>query len=147
LSAINFNLFIRVFNSILNSVTSPTFYNIYIKLPTQNTPLDPYIAENPKFYPFFEGALGALDGTHICAWPPVSDRSHYCNHKSGVSQNVLAASTFNMHFCYILSGWEGSACDGVVFHDAQVHDFEIPEGKFYLADAGYPLCDVLLVPF
>ena len=52
-----------------------------------------------------------------------------------------------MHFCYILSGWEGSACDGGVFHDARVHYFEIPEGKFYLADAGYPLCDVLLVPF
>ena len=34
-----------------------------------------------------------------------------------------------------------------VFHDAQVHDFVVPEGKFYLADAGYPLCDVLLVPF
>ena len=23
----------------------------------------------------------------------------------------------------------------------------IPEGKYYLADAGYPLCDALLVPF
>src|SRR5882672_4067215 len=34
-----------------------------------------------------------------------------------------------------------------VFHDARVHDFHVPEGKFYLADAGYPLCDVLLVPF
>ena len=103
--------------------------------PTQNTPLDPYIAENPKFYPFFESTLGALDVTHICAWPPVLDRSCYHNHKSGVSQNVLAASTFNFHFCYILSGWEGSACDGGVFNDAWVHDFEIPEGKFYL-----PVC-------
>jgi len=27
------------------------------------------------------------------------------------------------------------------------HDLSIPEGKYYLADAGYPLCDALLVPF
>ena len=143
LTAINFNLFVRFLNSILNSVTSPTFYNIYIKLLTQSSPIDPYISSNPKFYPFFRGALGALDGTHISACPPASDRSCFHNHKSGVSQNVLTATTFNMQFCYILSGWEGSASDGWVFHDAWVHDLEIPDGKIYLADAGYPLCDVL----
>ena len=52
-----------------------------------------------------------------------------------------------MHFFYILSGWEGSASDGGVFHDAHVHDLEIPDGQYYLADAGYPICDALLVPF
>jgi len=36
-------------------------------------------------------------------------------HKGGVSQNFLAATTFDMHFCYTLSGWEGSASDGVSF--------------------------------
>ena len=56
-------------------------------------------------------------------------------------------STFYMHFCYILSGWEGSASDGGVYHDALIHDLSIPEGKYYLEDAGYPLCDALLVPF
>jgi len=78
-------------------------------------PLESYIADNPKFYPFFKGALGALDGTHISSRPPSSIRARYRNRKSGVSQNVLAATTFNMHFCYILSGWEGSASDGGSF--------------------------------
>jgi hypothetical protein len=64
-----------------------------------------------------------------------------------VSQNVLAATTFNMHFCYILPGWEGSASDGGVFQDARVHDLKIPQGCYYLADAGYAVCDALLVPF
>ena len=41
----------------------------------------------------------------------------------------------------------GSASDGGVFHDAHVHELEIPDGKDYLADAGYPICDALLVPF
>jgi hypothetical protein len=46
-----------------------------------------------------------------------------------------------------LSGWEGSAVDGRVFDDAPRTDFLIPEGKIYLADAGFPSCDVLLVPY
>jgi hypothetical protein len=28
-----------------------------------------------------------------------------------------------------------------------MHDFQVPAGKYYLADAGYPLCDKLLVPY
>src|SRR5882672_4632600 len=119
--------FIRCFNQILNAVTSPAFYKTCMKLPTQSTPLDPYITNNPKLFPFFKCALSALDATHISACPPSSDQSRYCNHKGGVSQNVLAATTFDMHFFYILSGWEGSASDGGVFHDACVHDLEIPD--------------------
>src|SRR5882724_4680166 len=143
----NFCMFVRCFRKILDAVTSPAFYNSYVTIPTHSTPLESYIADNPKFYPFFKGALGALDGTHISARPPSSIRACYHNCKSGVSQNILAATTFNMHFCYILSGWEGSASDGGVFHDAHLHDLVIPAGKYYLEDAGYPICDALMVPF
>src|SRR5882724_11889326 len=45
---------------------------------------------------------------------------------------------FDMHFSYILSGWEGSASDGGVYHDAQVHDLSIPVGKYYLAMMAIP---------
>jgi hypothetical protein len=128
-------------------VTSPTFYNVYVKLPNEDTPLESYIADNPKFFPFFEGALGALDGTHISARPSVKDRACYRNQKGLLSQNVSGVTTFDMQFCYILSGWEGSASDGGVYHDARLHDLIIPEGKYYLADAGYAICDALLVPF
>jgi len=137
----------RSFNCILNTVTSPSFYNVYVNLPNEESQLASYISDNPKFFPYFEGALGALDGTHINARPSIQDRPHYHNHKGLLTQNVLAATTFDMHFCYILSGWEGSASDGGVYHDAWVHDLSIPEGKYYLADAGYPICDALLVPF
>jgi len=137
----------RAFNCILNAVTSPSFYNVYVNLPNEESQLDSYISDNPKFFPYFEGALGALDGTHINAQPSAQDCPCYCNCKGLLTQNVLAATTFDMHFCYILSGWEGSASDGGVYHDAWVHDLSIPEGKYYLADAGYPLCDALLVPF
>lgn len=52
-----------------------------------------------------------------------------------------------MRFTYVLSGWEGSAADGRVFADARTKDFAISPGTYYLADAGYPACDALLVPY
>ena len=104
----------RVFNRILNAVTSPSFYNVYVNLPNEESQLDSYISDNPKFFPYFEGALGALDGIHINARPSAQDHPHYHNRKGLLTQNVLAATTFDMHFCYILSGWEGSASDGGV---------------------------------
>src|SRR5882724_2851738 len=118
----NLCMLVRCFKHILNAVTSPVFYNSYVNLPTHSTPLESYIVDNPYSYPFFKGALGAVDGTHISAHPPASDRTCYCNHKGGILQNVLTATTFDMHLCYILSGWEGSASDGGVFHDTHVHD-------------------------
>jgi hypothetical protein len=39
-------------------------------------------------------------------------------------------------FVYILAGWEGSAADGRVLEDALNKGFNIPSGKYYLADAG-----------
>ena len=47
----------------------------------------------------------------------------------------------------MLSGWEGSASDARIYHDARIHDLAIPAGKYYLADAGFPACDELLVPY
>ena len=52
-----------------------------------------------------------------------------------------------MVFRYIFSGWEGSAADSTMFQDARVTDFPVPKDKFYLADAGFPTCDSLLIPY
>jgi hypothetical protein len=71
----------------------------------------------------------------------------YRNRKGFIGQNVLAACNFAMLFVYILSGWEGSASDSAIFEYAREHDFAVPKGKYYLADAGFPLCDVLLTPY
>jgi DDE superfamily endonuclease len=60
---------------------------------------------------------------------------------------VLAECSFEFKFVYILSGWEGSASDSAVYEDARATDFRIPEGKYYLADAGYPNTDALLAPY
>jgi hypothetical protein len=55
--------------------------------------------------------------------------------------------SFNMYFTYSLCGWEGAASDIHVFADAKAYDFIVPPGKYYLADASFPVCDELLTPY
>ena len=52
-----------------------------------------------------------------------------------------------MRFLYFLSGWEGSTADANMYSHSRLIDLHIPEGKYYLADAGFALCDTLLVPY
>ena len=52
-----------------------------------------------------------------------------------------------MQFTYVLSGWEGSMADASIYHDARLSDLAIPDNKYYLADAGFPNCRQLLVPY
>jgi hypothetical protein len=73
--------------------------------------------------------------------------ARYRDRKGGITQNVLAVCTFDMRFSYILSGWEGSASDGAVFADARRNDLVVTPGTYLLADAGFPACDALLVPY
>jgi hypothetical protein len=135
---------IRYFVKMLVFFSSPPFYNQYVHLPPIGAPTPPEILNNLKLYPFFKDALGAIDGTHInCSamaamWQAAHDR------KGGVTQNCLAICGFNMTFYYIFSGWEGSAADSTMFYDARITDLHIPLGKFYLADAGFLICDALL---
>jgi hypothetical protein len=127
-------------------VVSKRFYTRYVKLPP-NDQTPPEIRNSPKFYPFFKDCRGALDGTHVDAFVPDDDIARYRNRKGGITQNVLSACTFDLRFAYVLSGWEGSAADGRLFEDARTTDFAIPPGTYYLADAGFPACDALLVPY
>ena len=93
------------------------------------------------------GTLGAIDGTHIPCFPPAAEQACYWDKDGNITQNVLAACTFEMHFCYILSGWEGSIADSFLFDKAWAPGLHIPGGKYYLADAGFACCDSLLVPY
>ncbi|XP_056849633.1 uncharacterized protein LOC108839098 [Raphanus sativus] len=74
----------------------------------------------------------------------------YRNRKGILSHNVLAACNFDLQFIYVLTGWEGSAHDAKVLSDALTRSnnkFEVPEGKFYLADCGYANRKKFLTPF
>lgn len=127
--------------------SSAPFYTAHVRLPTANDPTPAEILSNPKFYPFFKDAIGAIDGSHIHFSPTSYSRALYRNRKGFISQNCLFACLFCLQFCYALTGWEGSATDARIWADAISHDLNIPEGKYFLADAGFPACDQLLLPY
>ncbi len=136
----------RYFKTILFTLSSLNFYQKYVHLPPpDSTPA--FIHSNPKFWPFFAGALGAIDGTHITCFPNTLERHAARNRKGGVSQNCFAACSWDLRFLFFISGWGGSTSDAVMYHDAQLNGFRISPGKYYLADAGFGICDSLLVPY
>jgi hypothetical protein len=118
-----------------------------VRLPDANAPTPPEIRNDNRFYPFLDGALGAIDGTHIRCTSSAADRDAARNRKGVLTQNCLAACTFDLRFTYFLSGWEGSSHDSTLYYDARATDFYIPKGKYYLADAGFASSEALLVPY
>lgn len=143
-------MFIRSIHRILAALTSKNIYRMYVKLPPDNQSFQESIGgtwNKRNFVPYFNGCLGALDGTHIPVYVPETMRAAYRNRKGEVSQNVLAVCSFDMKIVYMLSGWEGSASDSRVFEDAHASDFRIPPDRYYLGDAGYANSDAVMVPY
>lgn len=137
----------RYFRKVLYAVSAGPFYEHYVKLPNLSSNISDYIRKNPKLFPFLENALGALDGTHINAWTSAANRHASRDRKGGITQNCLAVCSFDFRFLYFITGFEGSVADATMFMHARLMDFMIPRGKYYLADAGFAVCDTLLVPY
>ena len=126
--------------------SSPPFYTTYIQLPSGES-VSHKIQHNPKFWPFFQVAISAIDGSHIHTALPAFVRHNYWNCKGFVSQNCLFACDFDLKFVYSLMGWEGSATDARIYADAIATYLCLPDGKYFLGDAGFPLCKMVLVPY
>ncbi|KAF9473466.1 hypothetical protein BDN70DRAFT_770596, partial [Pholiota conissans] len=62
------------FRRVLYALSSAPFYTTYVQLPSIDDPIPPEIATNPKFFPFFQDAIGAIDGTHINCCPGLEER-------------------------------------------------------------------------
>jgi hypothetical protein len=123
-------------------------YLHFTTLPNADIPLATRILDDPKYYPYFDDCLGALDSTHILIHAPLEEQSRYRNRKGTLSQNVLAVCNFDMQFVYVLPGWEGSAHDGRVLSDAQSrYNFNTPKGKYWLGDAGYGNSEYVMAPY
>jgi hypothetical protein len=61
---------------------------------------------------------------------------------------MLVVVDFNLKFTYVLVGWEGSAHDASILNDSlNIPDgIYMPNGKFYLGDAGYGYRPGILPP-
>ena len=126
---------LRYFQRILDAVSSAPFYTKWVKLPAVDDPIPPHILENPRWFPFFKDAIGAMDGTHINCNPSLEERHAARNRKGGITMDTICCCSFGMEFQHVTSGWEGSAADGAIWNDARLIDLRVLDGKYYLADA------------
>ncbi|KAM1056625.1 hypothetical protein COP2_030807 [Malus domestica] len=96
-----------------------------------------------------QNCLGALDGTHIDVHVPEIDKPRYRTRKGRVATNVLGVCSGDMQFIYVFPGWEGSASDSRVLHDAisRPNGFKVPAGCYYLVDGGYTNGEGFLAPY
>jgi hypothetical protein len=85
-------------------------YPVYITLtPTFCTEHER--VEEDRFWPYFKGAIEAIDGSHVRVVVPTEEVvNHTCQH-GYISQNVLAICDFDMRFVFVIAGWSGSAHD------------------------------------
>jgi hypothetical protein len=140
----------RKFDEVLNCLVSMA--KDYIR------PVDPNfsrthsrLTNDSRMMPYFKDCIGALDGTHISATLPPDAQIRYIGRSGKVTQNVLAIADFDMRFTYASIGQPGSMHDtNVLFHALRLdHDKfpHPPQGKYYLADAGYPNRPGYLAPY
>ena len=74
----------------------------------------------PRFWPHFENAIGAIDGTPIPVIVPNDLKVVHINRHGYTSQNVMAICDFDMRFTFVVTGWPGSVHDTRVWSDAMV---------------------------
>ena len=62
---------------------------------------------------------------------------------------MLVVVDFDLKFTYVLTGWEGSAHNANIlsYNISRPDGINIPDGKFYLGDAGYACRSGVLPPF
>ncbi|KAM5552584.1 hypothetical protein ABKV19_027095 [Rosa sericea] len=137
----------RHFNNVLKAVKSLS--REFLQTPSPSTP--PEILGNNRFYPYFQDCIGVIGGMHIPAQVPAKDQSRFRNKKGVLSQNVLAACTFDLQFIFVYPGWEGSAAGSrvlrAVLDDPHQNFPHIPEGKYFLVDTGYANMKGFIAPF
>ena len=137
----------RYFRKMIKIFALEPFYSKYISLASSTTNVHPNIVNNYHFFPYFKDAIGAIDGSHIPASPPLRDHAAYRNQKGTVLQNCLFVCNFDMKFTYVLTSWEGSATDAQIFQDAWLSSLDIPQGKYFLGDASFPSSTGVIVPY
>ena len=136
----------RCFHQVLDALL--ILHKQVVKLPGATQPLDPRIADDEKYFPYFQDCIGALDGTHVDAFIQSEAQPPYRNRKGDLTQNVLGVCTFDLQFSFVYAGWEGSAHDTRVLDDAFLRgEFSVSPGKYYLGDAGYPNKAPCLTPY
>jgi hypothetical protein len=124
----------------------PALTQRFVKLPSVNQP-HVKITSNPRFWPYFQNCIGAIDGTHVPITISEERAPPFRNRKGTLSQNVMLACDFDLNFTFISCGWEGSASDAGVLQSALRKGFRVSDGKYYLVDGGYANTPSFIAPY
>ena len=81
------------------------------------------IKDDSRYWPYFKGCIGAIDGTHIPAIPPANDQIRFIGRKGVPTHNVMVVCNFDMLFTFIVVGWPGTA------HDSRILSTVLEEMK------------------
>lgn len=135
----------RHFNNVLNAIMSISLD--FFQPPGPGVPSE--IFEDSRFYPYFKDCVGAIDGIHVPVTVGVDEQGPFRNKNGLLSQNILAACSFDLKFHYVLAGWEGSATDLQIFNSAitRGNKLHVPEGKYYIVDGKYPNVPGFVAPY
>ena len=120
-------------------------FNAFVKMPPNNF-VDPTIEFSPQLQ-YLTGAIGAVDGTLLHAHIPLDQQRTWRCRKGWVAQNVFAAALFDGTFCFVLAGAEGSTNDQMLLAAAYANGFNPPEGRYFLADAGFTMRPGIVTTF
>ncbi|KAK2454169.1 hypothetical protein QL285_001760 [Trifolium repens] len=140
----------RKFTEVLESlcllakeIVRPPDFN-FVEVPSK-------IKNDRRYWPYFEGCIGAIDGTHIPAIVPTKDQIRYIGRKGYPTQNVMLVCNFDMLITFVVVGWPGTAHDTRILSSVIEEMKSVfphpPEGKYYLVDAGYPNMKGYLSPY
>ena len=99
----------RKFHKVLHSVTKLAVDIIKPKDPQFRT-VHPRL-QSPRFTPFFDSCIGAIDGTHIPVVVPTSKVVQHTGRHGYTSQNVMAICDFDMRFTFVVARWPRSVHD------------------------------------
>jgi hypothetical protein len=112
----------RKFTEVLESlcllakeIVRPPDFN-FVEIPSK-------IKDDRRYWPYFEGCIGAIDGTHIPAIVPTKDQIRYIGRKGYPTQNVMLVCNFDMLITFVVVGWPGTA------HDTRILSSVIEEMK------------------
>ncbi|KAK8655922.1 hypothetical protein V6N13_108486 [Hibiscus sabdariffa] len=135
----------RHFNNVLNAIMTISLE--FFQPPGSDVPLE--ISQDHRFYPYFKDCVGAVDGIHVPVMVGVDEQGPFRNKDGLLSQNVLAACSFDLKFHYVLAGWEGSASDLRVLNSAlsRRNKLQVPEGRYYLVDNKYANMPGFIAPY
>ena len=89
----------KYFLKMLAVFSHPPFYINNVCLPKSNDSIPDHIQKNPKMFPFFEGAMGALNGTHINCAPTSAEHQACWNWKGGVLRIAVLCIFLIFSFC------------------------------------------------